>query len=77
MLDILHAFAGEVIQKEKETSEYVKQLQEAEARRDMTFKAVFEKRLNQENSRKQRAEQVWRWVLYGARTTALPRNNHH
>ena len=58
--DILHAFAGEVIQKEKETSEYVKKLHEAEARRDSTFKAVFENRLNQEHSRKKRAEEVCR-----------------
>ena len=51
-------FVGEVLQKEKETSEYVQQLKVAEDRRDATFKAVFEKKLNQEQARRHRAANV-------------------
>ena len=51
-------FVGEVLQKEKETSEYVQKLKIAEDRRDATFKAVFEKKLNHEQARRQRAANV-------------------
>lgn len=51
-------FVGEVLQKEKETSEYVQKLKIEEDRRDTTFKAVFEKKLNQEQARRHRAATV-------------------
>lgn len=51
-------FVGEVLQKEKETSEYVEKLKLAEHHRDATFKAVFEKKLNQEQARRHRAANV-------------------